>query len=293
MLKITSNITYGRTPRSGRGFGAALARDTFRQSVGGNAGLQQIISVEQEIYNIKASWLYDAITLVEQKKKDGLLPEDPDGTLITLEQGGRVRKRDLSTIRPSRLVIGSPARPTVIRAIRKNSDDRAAREAVRIVWRTLQTRSPKWRGEYRDSFVITLNERQISFNQVLIIRTQPGDIFRIWNLADYASALEVGFYNNYYRGSRTSTRRGNIVKPFVKGIMYYAAMLATNALGDEISIRYRYSFGGARDQGGSGYAQPMIEIGTAGLFPSNLSRPKKGKRNFKNKPKSRRRRKTT
>lgn len=263
-----------------------------RAAAGLDPALADLVDIEGKVFGAKVAFVNKSKRVVAEKVREGLLPKEKKDYLLTLNQKGRTQTRDIDTIRPQFIHIGTRQQPTYIRAVTKSDNYEDVIDAVVAAWKALGRRVPIWTGQYAASFDIMINDTVVSstlrvsniktllLQKLRIVELKPGAVVRIVNTAPYASAIELGFYRNYYRGSRRSQRRGNKVVPRPGGIMRYVADLVMRTFDSDVAVRFSYYYGGKSEDGGTGYAQPAIEFGTRGQFSSRLTEPRRGRRNF-------------
>lgn len=171
-------------------------------------------------------------------------PTDPEDYQLFVKTGGREVRRQLSTISPDYIKIGSTTRPTEFRFEAKSGGD--IMPIVRAAYALAVKRAPVRTGRYQGAMtVIDAGGGQLTYGG-LNGTSEEEQHYYVTNAAAYASIIEAGFYRKRYKTQKLP-----------QGILYWVAQQIRREYSGQASVRFVYISGGL----------PAVEIGPPGAFP--------------------------
>lgn len=231
--------------------------------------------LEATLFGIKADYLARTKEYLREHQAGDQFPDDEKDYSTLVRINGREQKRQIRTVRPQYLKIGSQRSPTSISFVATgNVGDMAL--AARFAYQWLRKRAPVHKGNYRNSITIRikrgasgdegvrvqsahmLSKIQLDADHVIQIAPEVVRISKKYPSGyPYALRVEAGYYRNLYKRKLT------------KGVMYYVARQIQRKFRNRIAARFRY----VGYKGGGTF--PVIEIAAPGTFASKSSVPYK------------------
>lgn len=214
---------------------------------------EQMLWVEKQI-------LGDIKRARQEGVKAGMLDKKGPYELYERQKGGKLRKRKESTLNPKFMTVGTAARPTEYEYI-TGSDWETVVSAAEDAYRMLRRIAPARTGNYVGLMQIYVNSRLTTLGGLKRVKDTENARIDLINLAEYATAIENGFYAGRYDNGRY---KGS-------GIFLQVAREIRRRYGNSISLRFYFTnqFGGTF---------PAIEIAGSGEFAGNDAKPGRGSR---------------
>jgi hypothetical protein len=214
-----------------------------------------MFEAKSQLLTIKTRILRDVRSALREGEKAGF----PDYEALFLTNAGKKQKRQLKTIRPEFLRIGTAGKPLSFEFVYPQGWEKVI-DATADAFELLQRRAPVDSGKYLKGFRIMVGGRDIGTRRLDRVKFDEKDTVLIVNPTDYAATIEKGFYKKYYQ---TRTLRF--------GIMYWATQQIRRKYGNNISVRFIY-------MQGDRYTVPAIELAPAGRFVGTDTRPSSRRR---------------
>lgn len=210
--------------------------------------------IDLQVNNILTSVLRNDIPAILRAEQQQGFPTDPEDYTLILRNRGREARRQLSTIQPQYLKLGSARSPLEFTFTSKGGGFEQAVSAAIIAFEMIRRRAPVDEGHYLESlgFFVAGGGREIALarRSLLTFDFKDEDSIYIGSTVPYSTTIEKGFYKGYYEDQ---TRKG--------GILYWVTRQIRKQYGDRVAIRFKYtkSFG---------VIMPVIEFGRKGDFLS-------------------------